>query len=49
MSQSGIYIAVACLTAYFFSGSIGIYSSQIVRGPKHLLYQKWRKNDLEDL
>jgi H+/Cl- antiporter ClcA len=47
--ESGIYIAVACLTAYFFSGSIGIYSSQIVRGPKHLLYQKWRKNDLEDL
>ena len=47
--ESGIYIAVACFTAYFFSGSIGIYSSQIVGGPKRLLYQKWRKNDLEDL
>jgi H+/Cl- antiporter ClcA len=47
--EYGIYIAIACITAYFFAGNIGIYSSQIVGGPKRLLYQKWRKNDLEDL
>lgn len=47
--ECGVYIAIACVIAYFFSGRIGIYSSQIVRGPKLLLYQKWRKNNLEDL
>ena len=47
--EYGIYIAIASITAYFFSGRIGIYGSQIVKGPKHYLYQKWRKNDLEDL
>lgn len=47
--ECGIYIAIACVIAYFFSGSIGIYTSQIVRGPKRLLYQNWRKKNLQDL
>lgn len=47
--ESGIYIAIACVIAYFFSGSIGIYSSQIVRGPKYKLYRKWNSSNLEDL
>ncbi len=47
--ESGIYIAIACTIAYFFSGSIGIYGSQIVKGPKYILYQKWKSNNLEDL
>jgi H+/Cl- antiporter ClcA len=38
--DGGIFIGVACLTAYFASGSVGIYHSQIVKGPKYLLYQK---------
>ncbi len=45
----GIYVSLACLVAYFCSGSIGIYHSQIVKGPKHLLYQKVRRKDLKDL
>jgi len=28
--ESGVYIAIACITAYLFSGHTGIYSSQIV-------------------
>jgi H+/Cl- antiporter ClcA len=36
----GLFIAIACTMAYFSSGSIGIYKSQIVRGPKYKLYQK---------
>ena len=47
--ESGIYIAIACVIAYFFSGSKGIYSSQIVRGPKYKLYRKWNSSNLEDL
>lgn len=47
--ESGIYIAIACVIAYFFSGSTGIYSSQIVKGPKYKMYQKWRCYNLENL
>jgi H+/Cl- antiporter ClcA len=39
--QSGIFIAIACTIAYFSSGSVGIYKSQIVKGAKYKLYQKW--------
>lgn len=45
----GIYIGIACVTAYFFSGSIGIYKSQIVKGPKSILYQNIRKKGLKYL
>jgi H+/Cl- antiporter ClcA len=45
--ESGIYIGLACLIAYFSSGSIGIYKSQIVKGPKSILYQSIRKKGLK--
>ncbi|MCF6141615.1 chloride channel protein [Flavobacterium sp. K77] len=40
--ESGMYIALACAVAYLFSGSVGIYKSQILGGPKMKLYQ-WLK------
>lgn len=39
--QPGIFIAIACTIAYFSSGTVGIYKSQIVKGAKYKLYQKW--------
>jgi H+/Cl- antiporter ClcA len=45
--ESGVYIGIACIIAYFFSGSIGIYKSQIVKGPKSILYQSIRKKGLK--
>jgi H+/Cl- antiporter ClcA len=33
--EAGVFIALACVTAYFFSGHTGIYSSQIIGEPKH--------------
>lgn len=45
----GIYIGLACLIAYFCSGSVGIYSSQIVKGPKHHLYKKLLRSDFENI
>lgn len=36
--ESGIYIGIACVVAYLFSGHTGIYTSQIVGSPKHLIY-----------
>jgi len=47
--ESGIFIGIACIIAYFFSGSVGIYKSQILRGPKSILYQNIRKKGLKYL
>ncbi|MEC5164630.1 H+/Cl- antiporter ClcA [Flavobacterium sp. PL11] len=47
--ESGVFIGLACLVAYFSSGSIGIYSSQIIRGPKYFLYQKLRQKPADFL
>ncbi|WP_335965947.1 voltage-gated chloride channel family protein [Galbibacter sp. PAP.153] len=33
--ESGVFIALACSTAYLFSGHSGVYSSQIIGSPKH--------------
>jgi H+/Cl- antiporter ClcA len=46
--QSGLYIGIACLIAYFTSGSVGIYKAQIVKGAKSRLYQKMRRKELEN-
>lgn len=39
-TSSGIYIALACVTAYLFSGHTGIYKSQAIGAPKHLLLKR---------
>ncbi|MEM8521607.1 voltage-gated chloride channel family protein [Flavobacterium sp. PL12] len=41
--ESGFFIAIACTVAYFASGSMGIYKTQIVRGPKYHLYEKFKR------
>ena len=46
--ESGMFIAIACIVAYFSSGSVGIYNSQIVKGAKHHLYQRIKRQNLED-
>lgn len=38
--DGGVYIAIACFTAYLSSGYTGIYSSQLVAAPKYWLYPK---------
>ena len=45
----GLFIAIACVVAYFSSGSVGIYKSQLVKGAKYKLYQKLQKKELEHL
>ena len=47
--ESGIFIGIACLMAYFASGSVGIYSSQNVKGAKYHFYQRFRQKNLNDL
>jgi len=43
----GIYIGIACVVAYFSSGSVGIYKSQIVKGAKFHFYRKFKKREIE--
>ena len=45
--ESGIFIGIACIIAYFSSGSVGIYNAQIVRGAKYHLYQKLKRKNSE--
>ena len=47
--ESGLYISIGCILAYFSSGSIGIYQSQIVKGPKHALYNFLTRQNLKNL
>ncbi|WDF61098.1 voltage-gated chloride channel family protein [Flavobacterium sp. KACC 22758] len=47
--QPGIFIALGCTIAYFSSGSVGIYKSQIVKGAKYKLYQRFQKKELQNL
>jgi H+/Cl- antiporter ClcA len=45
--ETGFFIGIACLIAYFSSGSVGIYKAQIVKGAKYRLYQKVKSKDIE--
>jgi H+/Cl- antiporter ClcA len=45
--ESGFFIGLACLIAYFSSGSVGIYKAQIVKGAKYHFYQKIKPKDLD--
>ena len=45
--ESVIFIGIACLIAYFSSGTVGIYNAQIIRGAKYHLYQKLKRKDAD--
>jgi len=47
--QNAIFIAIACLMAYLFSGHSGIYSSQIIGTPKHLIWNSHKRKNLSQL
>lgn len=36
--EAGIYLGIACVTAYLFSGHTGIYTAQVIGTPKHQKY-----------
>ncbi len=48
-AECGVYMAIACVVAYLFSGHSGIYSSQIVGSPKHLFFGKYKTKSLSKL
>lgn len=36
--ESGVFVGIACVVAYLFSGHTGIYTAQIIGSPKHQKY-----------
>lgn len=40
-AEPGLYIGIACVVAYLFSGHTGIYTAQVVGSPKNIL--SWRE------
>jgi len=48
-AEGGVFIAIACVTAYLFSGHTGIYSSQVIGSPKHLIYGRLKSSRLRDV
>ncbi|MDN4165852.1 voltage-gated chloride channel family protein [Cytophagales bacterium LB-30] len=48
-AESAVYMALACVLAYLFSGHTGIYHAQQIGSPKHGLYSRLSKRSLKDL
>lgn len=42
--ECGIFVGIACLMAYFFSGKSCVYHSQPQKGLKYLIHNIWHKN-----
>lgn len=47
--EAALYIGLACVIAFFFSGHSGIYSAQIIGIPKHPFHQHLKGVRLRDL
>ncbi|MDX5481114.1 MAG: chloride channel protein, partial [Hymenobacteraceae bacterium] len=48
-AESSVFIALACVTAYLFSGHSGIYGSQLIDTPKHIFYGRERDKTLSSV
>ena len=47
-ADCAVYIGIACVTAYMFSGHTGIYTSQVIGSPKHIVFWKNKKGKMLD-
>ncbi|MEE1947002.1 voltage-gated chloride channel family protein [Pedobacter sp. KR3-3] len=48
-SDCGVYVALACVTAYLISGNTGIYRGQVIGEAKHIRYKFYNNKRLEEL
>ena len=48
-AECGVYVAIACIIAYFFSGHRGIYGTQLIGQPKHIIYNQHEGKNLAGL
>lgn len=44
----GVYLGLACVVAYLFSGHTGIYTAQLIGSPKHLAYLRQKGKTLAE-
>lgn len=47
--EAGLFLAIACSTAYLFSGHSGVYGSQIIGSPKNICYTKEKGLHLSEI
>lgn len=47
-AEPGIYLGIACVVAYLFSGHTGIYTAQLIGSPKHLAYLREKGRTLAE-
>lgn len=47
--ESGLFLGIACLVSYLFSGRKGIYSTQMIGGVKGKIYNNFKKSTFENL
>lgn len=47
-AELGIYLGIACVVAYLFSGHTGIYTAQLIGSPKHLAYLREKGRTLAE-
>ncbi len=48
-AEAGVFIGIACATAYLFSGHTGIYGEQIIGSPKNFLFGSHKGKKLNQL
>jgi len=48
-AQSAIYIAIACVVSYIFSGHTSIYTSQKIGSPKHVFFSRIKGRSISEL
>lgn len=47
--ESGVFVGIACVVAYVFSGHSGIYGSQIIGSPKHPHFNHEKSKPLNEI
>lgn len=48
-SDCGVYVAIACITAYLFSGPTSIYGKQVIGEPKHARFTNYLKKRISEI
>lgn len=48
-SECGVYVAIACTVAYFFSGHSSIYGAQIIGEPKNRMFYQHKQKRINDV
>lgn len=48
-SECGVYVAIACVVSYLFSGNNSIYHAQVIGEPKNLVFKDYSGKKIKDI